>query len=344
MARGFKLVSRGEGPLRVRYRPQRLSEIVPTFSMKEAESIISNPNASQVYLFEGLTGCGKTTLARIIARACVCEAPAGTEKPCLECDACKEMERNPDYKEINIADFRGVDAIRDNIATMATVPAYQKRKIYIYDEAHQLTPAAQELLNKVLEEPRPQTLIFLCTTNRKGLKRTLLGRCSDTNFKRVSRAQMRQIVDQVVADTSTAPPSDETFEDMVMRANGSVRDLMNLLDKYLLGTYTIGGVVDDEEGGSEGSPDIFKLVGGLKQKNWSVVRELLNSDYIKNNPDGYRETVCKFLARDALRSDTMDMTAARALGQLSGSLSNEPLAEQHNILVLRCMRVCYGKK
>lgn len=344
MARGFKLVSRGEGPLRARYRPQRLSEIVPTFSMKEAEAIIANPNGAQVYLFEGLTGCGKTTLARIIARASICEAPAGTEKPCLTCDACTTMERSPDYKEINIADFRGVDSIRDNIATMATYPGYLKRKIYIYDEAHQLTPAAQELLNKVLEEPRPETLIILCTTNRKGLKRTLLGRCSDTNFKRVSRVQMQQIVQQVTQDNGVTAPSEEVFEDMFMKADGSVRDLMNLLDKFLLGTYTCGGNASNDESGAEGSPDIFKLVGAIKQKNWPVLRCLLDSDYIKNNPDGYRETVCKFLVRDALRNNAMDMDVAFALGQLTGSLADEPVGEQHNILVLRCMRVCYGKK
>lgn len=344
MARGFKLVSRGEGPLRTRYRPQRLSEIVPTFSMKEIEAIIASPNASQVYLFEGLTGCGKTTLARIVARACICEAPAGVEKPCLECDACKQMERCPDYKEINVADFRGVDSIRDNIATMATYPGYQSRKIYIYDEAHQLTPASQELMNKVLEEPRPHTLIFLCTTNRKGLKRTLLGRCADTNFKRVSRAQMQQIVKQITEDNKAAPPSEEISEDMFMKADGSVRDLLNLLDKYLLGTYECGGQAPNDESGAEGSPDIFKLIGGLKSKNWSEVRYLLDSEYIKNNPDGYRETVCKFLTRDALKSNILDMDAAFALGQLTGSLADEPLAEQHNILVLRCMRVCYGKK
>lgn len=342
MARGFRLVARGDGPCRDRYRPQRLSEIVPTFSLKEAEAIVSDPNASRVYLFEGITGCGKTTLARIIARASICEAAEGVERPCLECDACKTMEQSPDYCEINIANFRGIDNIRDNIATMMTFPGYLKRKVYIYDEAHQLTPAAQELLNKVLEEPVGNTLIFLCTTNRKGLKRTLLGRCADTNFKRVSRAQMQKVASQVAEDNGVAAPSDEIFEDMVMRADGSVRDLMNLLDKYLLGTYEIGGE-SPSDSGMEGSPDIFKFVGSVKNQDWASLREILNSDYVKNNPDGYRETVCKFLVRDALSNESINMRVASALGALAGSLSNEPIPEQHNLLVLRCLRACFKK-
>jgi DNA polymerase III subunit gamma/tau len=343
MAHSFKLISRGDGPLRDRYRPQRLSEVVPTFSMKEATAIISNPHASQVHLFEGLTGCGKTTLARIIARACLCEAEGEVEKPCLTCGACKSMERNPDFSEKNVADYRGVDNIRDNIAGMMTMPGYGKRKIYVYDEAHQFTPQSQELLCKVLEEPVGNTLIFLCTTNSKGLKRTLMARCASINFKRVSRAQMQEVVKQITEDNKVAYPSEEIFEDMFMKADGSVRDLLNLLDKYLLGTYGVGG----EEGSSsgiEGSPDIFKLVGAVKSKEWPVLRKLLDSDYIKNNPDGYRETICKFLVRDALKMNEVQPEVSSALGLLAGSLANEPLAEQHSILVLRCMRVCYVKK
>lgn len=337
MARSFKLVSRGNGPLRQRYRPQRLDEIVPTFSMKEAKAILSDPNASQVYLFEGTTGSGKTTLARIIARASICESE-DEDKPCLECEACKTMERARDYYEINVANFRGIDSVRDKISDMCYLSTDLKRKIYIFDEAHQLTPAAQELLNKVLEEPIGDTLIFLCTTNKKGLKKTLLGRCGKLNFKYLRRNQTAAVAKQIVGKDLDK----DLIEDLHNKCDGSVRNLLNLLDKVLLGTYEVGAEVT-ESSGMEGSPNIFKLLNGYLEKDWATVRDLLASDYVKNNPDGYRETICKFLTKRALESDRVNLRIATVLGHLSGSLADEPLVEQFNLLVLRSMRACYKK-
>jgi len=307
--------------------------------MKEAKSILSDPNASQVWLFEGITGGGKTTLARIIARAAICEAEGDVEKPCLECEACTSMEREPDFTEINIANFRGIESIRDKIASMCSFPGYLKRKIYIFDEAHQLTPQAQELMNKVLEEPIGDTLLFLCTTNKKGLKRTLLGRCAKLNFKRVSRSQISAVVKQVVPD---APTKDE-LDDFALKADGSVRDLMNILDTVLRGSYKMGLDEIEANSGAEGAPNIFKLVNAYKERDWKTIRGILATDNVKNDPDGYRETVCAFLAREALKNP-LDTTIAVPLGQLAGSLYNEPKREQHSILVLRSMRACVAKK
>jgi DNA polymerase III subunit gamma/tau len=342
MARGFKLVARGEGPLRDRYRPQRLSEIVPTFPMKEAQALLTNPNSSQVWLFEGLTGCGKTTLARIIARASVCEAEGDAEKPCLECGACKAMETAMDYTEINVARFGGKDDVRKKVSDMCYMASDLARKLYIFDEAHQLTSASQELMNKVLEEPIGDTLIFLCTTHKKGLKRTLLGRCAKINFRRMTKAQLTSIVKQVVKEAEQGMPSDDILDDLYVKADGSVRDLLNLMDRVLIGSYQVG-IETSEDSGAEGAPNLFKLVGAFKEKNWNVVRAILNTDNVKNDPDGYRETVCAFLAREALNSHVLNMNLASALGHLGGSLYEEPRREQHSLLVLRSMRACYKK-
>jgi len=343
----FRIKARGEGDLKTRYRPQKLSEVCPTFHMKDAQSILDDPNASQVWLFEGLTGCGKTTLARIISRMAVCEcADPDVEKPCLECEMCKEMDISPDFMEINGADARGIEEMRKITPTMNTYGGYLERKILIFDEAQQITPAAQELLNKVLEEPPEHVMIFLCTTNKKGLKRTLLGRCSKINFRRVTFPQANEIIDQVTHDVEQEAPDDKIREDMFRRANGSVRDLLVLLDAYIRGTFKVGSdFVEDEV--SEGSPDIFALVKGLVQKDWETVRRILNTENVKNDPDGYRETVCSFLARDGLnpkKAPGLKMSIATTLGHLAGSLWEEPKREQYSIFVLRCMRACYEKK
>jgi DNA polymerase III subunit gamma/tau len=341
----FKIKARGEGDLKTRYRPQRLSEICPTFPVKEAKNILTDPNASQVYLFEGLTGCGKTTLARIIARATVCSSTEA-EKPCLQCTPCKAMESSNDYMEINGADVRGIEAMR------AITPGFRQyggqlqpgkgTKIYIFDEAQQITPAAQELLNKVLEEPPEHIKIFLCTTNKKGLKRTLLGRCNKINFRRVTRSQANSLIEQVMADVGKELPEESVLDDLFMRAEGSVRDLLNLLDKVVLGTYNVGSD-DSGEALSTGSPDIRKLVAGYINKDWDAVRKILQTENVKGDPDGYRETVCTFLSRDALKFKDLKMKIAAALGHLGGSMWNEPKREQYNLLVLRSMRCCYEK-
>lgn len=163
----FQLTARGEGDLKTRYRPQRLDEIARTFAITKAKKIITGASdSSRVFLFEGITGSGKTTLARVIARAVVCEAEVLDNRPCLTCSSCKCMEHSTDFTEINVADFRKIDDVRDIIADMVYMPRDFPRRIYIFDEVHQLTDASQELLNKVLEEPMPRTLIFLCTTKR----------------------------------------------------------------------------------------------------------------------------------------------------------------------------------
>jgi len=341
----FKLKARGEGDLKTRYRPQRLSEICPTFHLQDAKSILSDPNASRVWVFEGLTGCGKTTLARILARIIHCRTTdPKVEKPCLECDGCIGMESDGDYLEINGADLRTIDAMRDLTPGMFQYPLQEENshRIFILDEAQQITPQAQELLNKVLEEPPETTMIFLCTTNHKGLKRTLLGRCAKLNFRRMTKRQCDTIIKQIFGNAKMDLPDDATSEDIFRRASGSVRDLLVLLDSFLRGTYKIGSDCSESDI-STGSPDIFALVKGLVAKDWCTVRDILNTENVKNDPDGYREKVCEFLARDAMKFDDVRMSIATTLGHLSGSLWEEPKCEQYSILVTRCMRACYKK-
>lgn len=342
----FRIKARGTGDLKTRYRPQRLSEICPTFHLKDAQSILKDKFSSKVWLFEGVTGCGKTSLARIIARAAVCENDdPDVEKPCLQCTSCKEMDNSGDFMEVNGADYRGVDAMREITPNMRQYGQFLDKRIYIFDEAQQITRPAQELLNKVLEEPPEHVLIFLCTTNKKGLIRTLLGRCAKINFRRLTFKQATEITDQVIHDhlgMGASAPDKETREDMFRRANGSVRDLLNLLDSYIRGSYKVGSDYVEADV-TTGSPDIFALVKGLIAKDWPAVKAILATENVKNDPDGYRETVCSFLARDALMFDELKMTIATTLGHLTGSLWEEPKREQYSIFVTRCMRACYQK-
>ncbi|MGD9728151.1 MAG: hypothetical protein AB7V39_17415, partial [Nitrospiraceae bacterium] len=244
----------------------------------------------------------------------------------------------------NGADLRGIDDMRRLTTGMHQYPFNLSRQIFVFDEAQQITRPAQELLNKELEEPSETTLIFLCTTNKQGLIRTLLGRCAKLNFRRLAPKQAITISNQVLEDLGKEVLDKTTHDDMFRRADGSVRDFLNLLDSYVRGTYKIGSE-SVESDVHTGSPDIFALVKGLVNRDWPAVRDILASDNVKNDPDGYRETVCAFIARDGLNQkfDEPRMTIAQVLNILTGSLYDQPKREQHSILVMRCMKACMRK-
>lgn len=341
MGRGFRVKSRGDGDLKTRYRPRRLDEIVPTFPLNSAKQFLSDKNASRVFLFEGNSGAGKTSLARIIARAIVCSSQ--DDKPCLSCDACINLETCGDFYEVNSANHRGIDELRSLVDGMSYFPVYLSHKIYILDEVHQITPQAQELLLKALEEPPQHVIIFLCTTQRDGLKRTLLSRTTPIVFKRLTRDQSDRVIDQVIEDHNVSI-TDDVKSDLFNRADGSIRELLNELQLYLNGDYEVGATLEEESRG-----DVAEIANALINKNWLKVASILESQSVKKSPESFRIGVTNYLRATCLKKRSVDAAKAEAfaLGQLAGTLSKEagevPI-EQYNVLVLKCLRACYDKK
>ena len=327
----FLLVSRGTGDLKTRYRPQKLSELAPTCSIEQLKKLIGNQNSSQVFLFEGNTGSGKTTCARMIAKANVCLSEG--EKPCLACKHCQGFDQNWDVTEINIADQRKIENVRDLIQEMAYLPQFLGKKIYILDEVQQLTPEAQQVLLKLLEEPPSYLWVFLCTTNKKDLNKALVDRASTINFRPLSALDAGYIIDQVIANEKREPVPLELKTSFYDNCHGSVRALLNNIQSYLEGGYDPNFREEEELTG-----DTRSLALALLDKNWTKVAACLKSPIFRTQTEAQRIAVESYLRGMLLRSPDSLERVGPIFESLHGTLITEPMP--YNGLVLKCLRAC----
>src|ERR671919_1039254 len=181
-----------------KWRPQRFEDIAGQEHIaRTLQNAIRAGRIAHAYLFTGVRGVGKTTAARILAKALNC-AQGPTPTPCNECVQCKEIIQGNciDVIEIDGASNRGIDEIRQIIENVRYQPAKCRFKIYIIDEVHQVTKDAFNALLKTLEEPPPSVKFILATTEPHRLPDTILSRCQRFDFRRIS---LREIVQRLGA-------------------------------------------------------------------------------------------------------------------------------------------------
>ena len=208
-----------------RYRPQRFDELVGQEHVARGLSgAIESGRIGHAYLFTGARGVGKTSAARIYAKALECAAGPAAE-PCNQCDACLAITagQDVDVVEIDAASNRGVDEIRQLRQNVAVRPARGRFKIYIIDEVHMLTREAFNALLKTLEEPPSHVKFVLCTTEPDKLPITILSRCQRFYFQTVGIPAIAQRLAQIVeAEQAEVDPA--ALELIARRAAGSMRD------------------------------------------------------------------------------------------------------------------------
>jgi DNA polymerase-3 subunit gamma/tau len=219
-----------------KYRSQTFADLVgQEASSRALQGALISGRVAHAYLFSGSRGTGKTSAARLLAKALNCTGRArDSAEPCNECQSCVEMTAGSalDLIEIDAASNRGIDEIRDLREKVNLAPALGPFKVYIIDEAHMLTEPAFNALLKTLEEPPPHVVFVLCTTDAQKIPLTVIGRCQQFVFRRHSE---EQIVSRLthIAKSEKVQVDPEAMQLIARTAQGSMRDAVGLLDQLV---------------------------------------------------------------------------------------------------------------
>ncbi len=223
-----------------RYRPARFGEVLGqdhvTMALRNA---VATGRVGHAYLFSGPRGTGKTSTARILAKALNCADPKEGE-PCSSCDSCLAVARGSslDVHELDAASNNGVEAMRELVAR-AALATPGKWKVYIVDEVHMLSTAASNALLKTLEEPPPRVVFVLATTDQQKVLSTIRSRTQHFEFHLLPPELLGELVEQVAADAGLDLSAD-LLPSVVRKARGSARDALSALDQA-----AASGVLDD---------------------------------------------------------------------------------------------------
>jgi DNA polymerase-3 subunit gamma/tau len=261
-----------------RFRPQTLADLVGQEAVaRTLRNAVAAGRTAHAYLFTGVRGTGKTTVARILAKCLNCEA-GPTPEPCLACVPCREIAdgRALDVLELDAASRTGVDDIRELQEFVAFAPARDRYKVLIIDEVHMLSKSAFNALLKTLEEPPARVVFILATTELHKVLPTILSRCQLFEFRRVPPRDVAGHLRRI-ADGEGFTISDRALDRIARAGEGSVRDSLSILERVLA---FCGNEVRDEEAmqvlGAFGVETMRDLVLALAERD--PARALLTLD------------------------------------------------------------------
>lgn len=217
-----------------KFRPKTFDEIKGQDQVtKVLKNQIRSGRIGHAYIFFGTRGTGKTSAAKILAKAVNCENPVDGN-PCLVCESCKRIEegRNLNVVEVDGASTSGVDTVREIIEEVRYSPTEGKYKVYIIDEVHMLTQGAFNALLKTLEEPPSYIIFILATTESHKIPMTILSRCQRYDFKRITAGTIGDRIKELL-DKEGETYEEEAVDFIARKGDGSMRDALSLLDQCL---------------------------------------------------------------------------------------------------------------
>jgi DNA polymerase III subunit gamma/tau len=321
-------------PLALRYRPQKFQELIGQDSMvvsiQNAIKLKRIPNA---YLLTGIRGTGKTTTARIIAKAINCKVDFASGQKCSEGDFCHcesiTNSNHIDILEMDAASKTGIDDIREILEASKYHPSTAEYKVFIIDEVHMLSKQAFNALLKTLEEPPPHLKFILATTEVKKIPVTILSRCQRFDLRRIKVEEMKSFLKKI-CEKEEADVDENSLTLISKSSEGSVRDALSILDQAII-TYNLMGekVTEDKVRTMLGLADDTKIVDlmsyiveGNIEKSINAVEEIFD---IGADPK---------LVLHSLLDVCYLMTRTKTLGKISKDLSvSESDAERLNAMV-----------
>jgi len=224
----------------LKYRPQKISELDLRDIREQLGQLLSSPNIPHALLFTGPKGLGKTSSARIVAKAINCEKKRKSFEPCNKCGICKSITKGTslDLIEIDGASNRGIDDIRELKEKINLAPTQAAKKVYVIDEVHMLTKEAFNALLKTLEEPPEHAFFILCTTEPKKLPETIISRCQRFNFTLANVSEIVRCLKRIVKGEKLKV-ADKVLDLISQKAGGSFRDATKILQQLAFGGKNI---------------------------------------------------------------------------------------------------------
>lgn len=259
-----------------KYRPNNFDELVGQETVKTLlkDSIINN-KISHAYIFSGPRGTGKTSTAKIFAKAINCQN-IDNGNPCGSCSSCCNFKNNSDIYEIDAASNTGVDQIREIIDNVKLTPINSKYKIYIIDEVHMLSTSAFNALLLTLEEPPSHVIFILATTNIEAVPITVLSRCQRLDFKKISD---EDIINQLkmISNKENIDIDDDAIKEIAIYSEGGLRDALSILDQIskLNKHISYKDVLNDL--GSISVDNIDQLLDDINNNNVPEIIDFINN-------------------------------------------------------------------
>ncbi len=322
------------------YRPSTFDEVAgQTHIVKTLKNALATNKIAHAYLFTGPRGTGKTTMAKLFAKALNCDEGIGHQ--CNECKNCKAIldGSHPDVLEIDAASNRGINEIKDLIEKVKYSTILGRYKVYIIDEVHMMTPEAFNALLKTLEEPPEHVIFILATTEPHKILPTILSRCQRYDFTKVSDDDIRERL-KIVLEKEGISYNKEAIDTIISLADGGMRDALSILDQVL--AYS-GNTLNEEDVLS-----IFSLES--KEEKINLIKDIANGEVgnvlSKLNHYIQKGTDVKRLSNDLLvifkdvliysltyRRDLFQFVDEESAKEIASIVSSDDLVEMIDILL-----------